>query len=170
MNRRPLAYLGTNGILEIESASAGWFSMHGPAWNLFDCAPLSADSPKRGGGGTTIPGVAGTDGNPSYPTLSSLSLPFAVTGDVDPAGLVPGTGTIDAREAQFDTTLAYLKAQITATAASVDGTRAARLTLRNGDVLTADIHCLAFTFVANLATGYSRMFTFDIDIPDGTFT
>lgn len=169
MSHRPLHYLGTNGILEIQAATAGWLSMHGNAWNLFDCSPLSADGSRRGGGGTIIPGVSGTDADPSRVTMSAHSLPFVVTGEVDPTGAIPGDGSIAAREAQFDTTLAYLKAQITAEASSTDGTRPARLTLRNGSVLHADIHCLAFTFVQNLATGYSRMFTFDLDIPNGVF-
>ncbi len=163
-----LHYLGTNGKLEIMSTSAGWFSMHGYAWNATDCGVLDADAPRRGGGGLVIPGEDGTLGLLLRPTLASYSLPFIVTGDVDPLG--NKVGSIAARESQFDTTMKYLKAQITAIPGTDDGTRSARLTLRNGDVRYADIHCVQFTFVGNLASGYSRQFTFDIDIPKGAFT
>lgn len=157
---------GTNGVLRIQSTSAGWLSMHGPAWNLLDCGPLDSAGPKRGGGGVIISGVEGVWPLPTRPTLALHSLPFIVTGDVDPAGTVIALGS---RESTFDTTMKYLNAQLIATPASSDGTRLAELTLRNGDVRHAAIHCLGFTWVGNLTTGHSRAFTFDIDIPSGRF-
>lgn len=165
-----LKYLGTNGILEVLSASAGWLSLHGYAWNILDCASLDSEAPKRGGSGLIIPGVDGLDALPTRPTGASHSLPMVITGDVDPAGNKPGTNTRTEREAQLDTTLKYLNSQLIATPATDDGTRPARFTLRNGDVRTANIHCLAITFVSNLADGANRAYTFDIDIPAGAFT
>lgn len=164
-----LKYLGTNGILEVFAATAGWLSLHGYAWNVLDCAVLDNDAPKRGGSGIVIPGIDGLDALPTHPTGVSYSLPMVITGDVDPAGVRPGANSRAEREAQLDTTLKYLKAQLTATAASADGTRPARLTLRNGDVRTANIHCNGITFVSDLTDGANRSYTFDIDIPTGRF-
>lgn len=145
--------------------------MHTPAWNVLRVLALWMPGDQRGSD-RLLPLTPGVIPYQRRLTVTRHSLPMAIHGEVDQAG-VPYPNVWAGLEANID----YLKANVVAPTGTGDGTRPASLLMPSGATRTADIHVLdlvpgrvvAGTNMVTGDEGVGMLATLEISIPAGEF-
>lgn len=132
------------------------------AWEIPDLSPL-LDSGTLRGTDRLLPGAAGVRALPRRRTVTVLTFPLDVVGDVDDDGVAIADPNEGVNEH-----MAYLNANLGFASATGDGTVPA--VFHRGDLpsWTADVHFLGFKGSQKLGEFLVRT-TFDISIPAGAW-
>lgn len=139
-----LVNTGLTGVLTIDA-----IVMNGAPWDLPDLRPIWMSALTRGRD-RTLWGFDGQAARPRRRTGTPHLLPMYISGEVDPDGVPVDCDTDAEFMANIQANIDYLMINVVNPVVSATGTRAASLTLPDGDVRTTDLHVL------NLAPGELR--------------
>lgn len=134
-----------------------------PAWLITDLSPL-LDSASVRGQDRLLPGAAGVRPLLRRRTVTRLTFPVVIFGDVDQDGATiadPRMGMVTNKE--------YLETNLGIGLTVDDGTVPAIWHRRNATTKTADVHVLGFHGSRTLGE-FTLRTTLDISIPAGRFT